>query len=345
MGRAALKGGLEMLDLATIHERAVVILAFSNDGAICQAASIRAAGAFFAQALIPLNTARRATRDSNEQLRQRNETMRTFLLAVCATNTLLNREIERRHAGECALRQGKADYRRLLEESRMMQEKLRSLARQMMSAQEDERREISRELHDEVVQTLVGINVELATLGKGASVGLKALKERILHTQRLVENSVNSVHRFARALRPAALDDLGLIPALHAYTTILAERRHLKIRMTAFAGVEALGPLKRTALFRVAQEALTNVARHANATRVRIAISQGPGIIRMDISDNGRSFDVRKVIQARSCHHLGLVGMRERIEMVHGTLSITSVRGKGTIVRAEVPSEPGKIAA
>jgi signal transduction histidine kinase len=92
-----------------------------------------------------------------------------------------------------------------------------------------------------------------------------------------VENSVKAVHQFARELRPAVLDDLGLIPALHAYSKNLAERRKLKIRMTAFGGVEALGGAKRTVLFRVAQEALTNVARHANATEVGMSISEVSG--------------------------------------------------------------------
>ena len=261
-----------------------------------------------------------------------------------ALRARLDLEIKRRHAGEFALRQGKEDYRKLFLESEVMHEKLHGLARQIMSAQEEVRSEISRELHDVVVQTLVGINVELATLGKGATVGLRALKERIHRTQRLVENSVNSVHRFARDLRPAALDDLGLIPTLQAYTTSLAQRKNLKIQMTAIAGVEALGAPKRTALFRVAQEALTNIARHARATRVRISITRASGLIRMEVSDNGCSFNVDKVLHAKSRHHLGLIAMKERIEMVRGTLAINSVRGRGTTVRAEVPPDRAKVA-
>jgi signal transduction histidine kinase len=187
------------------------------------------------------------------------------------------------------------------------------------------------------VQTLVGINVELSSLGKGASSGLHALKTKIARTQRMVENSVNAVHRFARELRPAVLDDLGLIPALHAYSKSLAERKKIKIQLTAFGGVEALGSAKRTVLFRVAQEALTNVARHAHATQVRMSISKISDAIRMEISDNGTAFDVRKVLRAGNPKRLGLVGMKERVEMVGGTLTIESTAGKGTTVRAEVP--------
>ena len=224
-----------------------------------------------------------------------------------------------------------------------MQKNLRQLTHQIIMAQEEERKEISRELHDEVVQTLVGINVELSALGKGASIGLHNLKEKIAHTQRLVENSVNEVHRFARELRPAVLDDLGLIPALHAYSKNLAERKKLKIHMTAFGGVEALGATKRTVLFRVAQEALTNVARHAHATQVKMSISEISGAIRMMISDNGRAFHVERTLSARSHNRLGLVGMKERVEMVGGKLIIDSKVGVGTTVRAEIPFIPEKM--
>jgi signal transduction histidine kinase len=239
-------------------------------------------------------------------------------------------------------REGKEQYHKLFLESQAMHKKLRQLTHQIISAQEEERKEISRELHDEVVQTLVGINVELSALGKGASVGVQTLKEKIAHTQRLVENSVNAVHRFARELRPAVLDDLGLIPALHAYGKSLAERKKFKIQMTAFGGVEALGGAKRTVLFRVAQEALTNIARHANASQVRMSISEVLGAIRMEISDNGKSFHVDKALQANNNKRLGLIGMRERVEMVGGKLTIESTSGKGTTVRAEIPFTPEK---
>src|SRR5581483_4728927 len=143
-------------------------------------------------------------------------------------------------AGEVVIRKGKEQYRALFLESQVMQKKLRQLTRQIISAQEEERKEISRELHDEVVQTLVGINVELSALGRGAVASLHAMKAKIAHTQRLVEHSVSAVHRFARELRPAVLDDLGLIPALHAYRQNLASRKKIKIQMTAFGGVEAV---------------------------------------------------------------------------------------------------------
>jgi signal transduction histidine kinase len=249
-----------------------------------------------------------------------------------------NKELE---ASVSFIRKANQENQALFFESNIMRGQLSQLTRQIIMAQEELRKEISRELHDEVVQTLIGINVELSALRKGAIVDVRTMK-KIGYTQRLVEKSVIEVHRFARELRPAVLDDLGLIPALHAYIKSLAERAKVKIQMTAFGGVEALGDNERTVLFRVAQEALTNVARHARATEVKMNISKISGAIRMEISDNGRSFLVEKIVSSKNPKRLGLVGMKERVEMVGGSLTIESARGKGTTVRVEIPFIPEK---
>jgi signal transduction histidine kinase len=138
------------------------------------------------------------------------------------------------------------------------------------------------------------------------------------------------------------LDDLGLIPALHTFCRNLTARKKFRIQLTAFGGVEALGGAERTVLFRVAQEALTNVVRHAQATHVRLSIREMAGAIRMEIGDNGQSFQVGKILSARNPKRLGLVGMKERVEMVGGTLAIESTPGQGTTVRAEIPFTPEK---
>jgi two-component system sensor histidine kinase DegS len=330
LGRAALAAGLRTLDLAIMHEKAVVALAPSGDFANARSGSIRQAGVFFAEALLPLEEAQLATRARHQHLERRTA-------RLIAGKNRLEQEILRRKLAEAVIRKGKEQYRTLFLQSQAMQIKLRQLTRQIILTQEEERKKISRELHDEVAQTLVGINVELATLGKGASTGLRALKEKIARTHRLVVGSVEMLHRFARDLRPPALDDLGLIPALHAYNKTLAARKKIRIQMTAFGGVEALGSAKRTVLYRVAQEALTNVARHAQATEVRMSITEIPEAIRMEISDNGRSFDVEKTLGAKTRTRLGLIGMKERIEMIGGTLKIDSKLGRGTTVCAEIP--------
>jgi len=337
LGRAALDEGFATLDLARLHEAALVALVGLFDASDERSGLLRRAGRFFAQVILPLEKDQRATRETNRSLRQRNETLRLHTAELAAGNRRLEREVAKRKAGEETISKGREQYRRLYLESQAMQRKLRQLTRQILSAQEEERKTISRELHDEVVQTLVGINVQLSALDKGATKGLGELRTKIARTRRLVESSVKAVHRFARDLRPAVLDDLGLIPALHAYGKNLANRKKLKIDLTAFAGVEALKGDSRTVLFRVAQEALTNVSRHAQATRVGITITRVSGVVRMEIADNGKAFSVERILLAKNRTRLGLVGMRERVEMIGGTLSIDSVAGRGTRVCAEVP--------
>ncbi len=234
----------------------------------------------------------------------------------------------------------KDEFRLLFLESQVMQKKIRLVTHQVLTAQEEERKKISRELHDVVVQTLVGINVELTALVHRTPAQMSKLKDKLLQTQRLVESSVDAVHSFARELRPSVLDDLGLIPALHAFCRNLAERKKIKINLTAFGGVEALEAEKRTVMFRVAQEALGNVARHARASRVDLTISKIPGAIRMEITDNGQAFAVKKILEAKNPKRLGLVGMKERIEMIGGRFSIVSQPGVGTTVCADIPFNP-----
>ncbi|CAM3048282.1 ATP-binding protein [Rariglobus hedericola] len=339
LGRVALTEGADALALARIHAQSMAALAPSFGFSSQRKDLIARAGFFFTEALVPVEAAQRATRKTNRLLLERNETLRLHTAALAKGNRQLEREIKRRKAGELFIIKGRQQYQTLFRESLVMQRKLRQLTRQIISAQEEERKEISRELHDEVVQTLVGINVHLSTLGRSASDGIGSLKAKIVRTQRLVETSVNAVHRFARELRPAVLDDLGLIPALLAYSKSLAARKKIKIKLTAFAGVETLGNNRRTVLFRVAQEALTNVIRHAQATQVTITLTHIPGAIRMEIADNGKSFAVEPVLKGRT-KRLGLIGMRERIEMIGGKLAIESTPHVGTTVSAEIPFNP-----
>jgi signal transduction histidine kinase len=340
LGRAVLADGLTATDLAMVHEQALTTLAPLHDLTDVAGRSTKRARLFFAHALRPLEAAERATRQANLKLERKNKALHALTAALAAGNRRLEREIKRRKIAEVAIRRGNEEYEKLFLASQVMQRKLRQLTHQIIFAQEEERKEISRELHDEVVQMLVGINVELSALSQGTSSGLHTIKLKIARTQRLVANSVSAVHRFARELRPAVLDDLGLIPALHAFSKNLAERKRLKIELTAFGGVEGLSAAKRTVLYRVAQEALTNVARHAHASRVRVTIARLPHGIRLEISDDGKSFPVEKVFLAKTNRRLGLLGMKERVEMVGGTLAIESRPGEGTTVRAEIPASP-----
>ena len=228
-------------------------------------------------------------------------------------------------------------YLALLDSSRKMQYQARLLAQQVLMAQEEERREISRELHDEVAQILASINVQLSALRESSALGDRSLRGRVAKTQRMVSKSVEIVHRFARELRPTMLDDLGLIPALRAYIRDLPMRKTLKISFAAHPGVEALDNLRRTVLYRVTQEALTNISRHAHAKNVRVRLTQTPGMVRLSVHDDGKSFLVSRAFEANKGKRLGLLGMRERVEMVGGSFSIESTPTKGTTVHAQIP--------
>ena len=253
------------------------------------------------------------------------------------TNLGLNREIVRRQTVEQNLKKSEQSQSRLLKQARHMQGQLRHLSHQVLQAQEEERMRISRDLHDEIAQTLVGINVELATLTREAAGGPKGLQQKIAHAQQMVENSVEKVHQFARKLRPALLDDLGLIPALHAFMKSFTKRTGVRTSLTAVAAVERLDTAKRTVLFRVAQEALTNVGRHAQASRVEVIIQKLPEGICMRIKDDGKSFQVDRVLHGKGSKHLGLLGMRERLEMINGSFEIESTPGNGTTITAKIP--------
>jgi signal transduction histidine kinase len=225
----------------------------------------------------------------------------------------------------------------LLERSRLLQDQLRHLSRQILQAQEEERKEISRELHDDIAQTLTGISVHLEALSREATANTQGLKHKITRTQHLVAKSVNIVHRFARELRPTLLDDLGLIPAIHSYLRDFTKRTGLRVGFTAFAGVEQLSGIKRTVLYRVTQAALTNAAQHSHASRVNVTLRKLSGMVHMEIRDNGKGFDVERVLFARARNRLGLIGMRERVEMVGGTFTVESRPGAGTRLCAEIP--------
>jgi signal transduction histidine kinase len=337
MGRQALTAGLQTLDLAKLHEQILVTQVLPGRPPGKRSALIRQAGTFFTEAITPIEKTHGGTREAAVHLNQIVEMLSQRTVELAATNLELVQEIAQRKAVEAALKKSEHHYSQLLEQSDRLREQLRQLSRQIISTQEEERREISRELHDVIGQTLTGINLRLAALAKEAATNTKGLDRNIARTQRLVEHSVNIVHRFARELRPAVLDDLGLIPALHSFMKNFTARTGIRTRLTAFAGLEKLDTTKRTVLFRVAQESLTNVARHAQASRVEVSIQELPDRIEMRISDDGKSFSVERTLHANGGRRLGLLGMRERLEMVGGNFGVASAPGEGTTIEARIP--------
>ena len=338
LGGEALAAGLETLDLAKLHEQILVTEVLPGCSIRKRTALIKQAGIFFAVAITPIEKTHRSAREATVQLKKFIETLSQRTVELAASNLELSLEITQRKAAEAALQKSEYHYSQLLKKSDNLQEQLRRLSRQIISAQEEERKRISRELHDVIAQTLTGINIRLATLKKEASVNTNGLDRNIARTQKLVERSVNIVHEFARELRPAVLDDLGLIPALHSFVKLFSKRTRIHVHLKAFAGVEQLPGNQRTILYRVAQEALTNVSRHAQASRVEVHIEKVAKGVSMKIADNGKSFEVERALNTRGQGRLGLLGMRERVEMVGGHFGVESTPGKGTTVTAFVPA-------
>ncbi|HNQ90583.1 MAG TPA: histidine kinase [Verrucomicrobiota bacterium] len=341
LGRRALALGLGTLDLARMHGRAMGAVAAARDSGSARDGLFKRVQAFFVAAIGPIEQIHDVAMESSVRLQPVSQALRQRTEALASANAQLQEEIQRRQAAEASLRKSRLHYRLLLDRSRLMQEQLRQLSRRILLAQEEERKEISRELHDDIAQTLSAINVHLETLSREAAVSNQGLRQKIKRTQRLVTRSVDIVHRFARQLRPTLLDDLGLIPALHALLKEFTKRTGVRGGLTAFAEVEQLSGMKRTVLYRVAQAALTNVAEHAQATRVRVRIQKPGGVVRMEIVDDGKGFDMERVLLARGRKRLGLLGMRERVEMVGGRFAVESAPGRGTTLRTEIPFDNG----
>lgn len=339
LGSRAMTMGQETLDLARIHEIALIALVLPSYSTSTSNSMMGRAGLFFAEAITPIEQTHRGALEANVRLSQVVEDLSQRTLELAESVAELKQEIEQRRAVEECLRDSQQTTSKLLAHSRQMQEELRDLSRQLLSAQEAERRKISRELHDVIAQTLTSINMRLAALKVETTASTKELHKKIAVTQRLVEKSVDIVHRFARELRPSVLDDLGLIPALQTYLKSYMEDTGIRVTLTVFSGVEQADSDTRTVLYRIAQEALANVSRHAKGSHAEVIIQEVEGLIRMEIKDDGQGFEVDGTTQAKTKNNrLGLLGMRERVEMIGGTFCVESAPGQGTTVRVEVPS-------
>ena len=193
LGRQAAALNLETLDLARIHEAALATLKASrNRGGLIKRAEV-----FFAEAITPIEETHHAALKTNVRMRRLSRALGRRTVDLAASRRSLKRRIVQRKAVEQALKQSGEHSRKLLRESRELQKHLQRLTHQLLSAQEDKRRKISRDLHDEIAQTLLGINVRLLTLKKEAAASAHGLKKEIVSTQRLVDKSVKTIKRFA----------------------------------------------------------------------------------------------------------------------------------------------------
>ena len=218
--------------------------------------------------------------------------------------------------------------------------RLRGLTRQLEDAKEEEKRHIARELHDELGQLLSAIKINLKALFR-LSDDSEERKERTKDAIALVDDMIGHVRAMALDLRPPLLDELGLVAALRGYAEGQSVRTGVAIGVEANAGAEALRPDTAITAFRIVQEAVNNSVRHASARRITVSVRTDANRLLLSVRDDGGGFDVADALhRAANGRHLGLLGMRERVEALGGQLEIDSTAEQGTEIRASVPLEP-----
>lgn len=216
--------------------------------------------------------------------------------------------------------------------------RLREIAARALGAAEEERKRIARELHDETAQMLAALLIRIR-LVRGAPDAEK-MAALLDDMREQVAQALEGIRRFARGLRPPALDELGLVPAIEGYARGLQETSGLRLTVSANGVGEGLAPETELAAYRIVQEALSNVLRHARATHAEVSVVREPHALVLTVHDDGRGFDPQNAMSTEG-GGLGLFGMRERAGYVGGTVNITSAPGAGTRVRAEIPLGDG----
>ena len=224
-------------------------------------------------------------------------------------------------------REGRRRYEALVESRR----ELEDLSARMEFAQEEERRTISRELHDEVGQTLGLLLLEVGQVAKLVPATDQILQGQIARIKSTAESAVKTIRDIALLLRPPMLDDLGLIPALEWQAREVSRRSNLEVAVDANERPEKLPDELKVCIYRVVQEALNNAAAHSGAKNAKVTVSRKGELIHVRVEDDGRGFDPGRT------RGMGLLGMEERVRRLNGTLGVRSAPGQGTTVTAELP--------
>jgi signal transduction histidine kinase len=224
-----------------------------------------------------------------------------------------------------------AELQQRYEEGLRARQELQELSARLLSAQEEERRSISRELHDEVGQSLSALLMEAGNAAARVSPDSTEIRRHVESIKRLAEASVQVIRNMSLLLRPSMLDDLGLVPALEWQAREVFKRTGLRVQVTADENSSELPDEHKTCIYRVVQEALHNCARHAQARNVTVEVRQQPSQIVLTVEDDGRGFDSRRV------RGLGLVGMEERVHHLGGVLRVKSRPGDGTTIAVVLP--------
>ena len=228
---------------------------------------------------------------------------------------------------------------RLFEAVTQQREQLRTLTARLTEVQEAERKGLARELHDEMGQALTAISMNLAAITAGlAQSGPPDLKERAVEAKLLTEQTLEQIREMSLNLRPPMLDDLGLIPTLRWHIKRYAKRTEIITELEVAGVDERLASPVETALYRIIQEALTNVARHAQAHQVFVRLERTGDIVQATIRDDGQGFDLAAVLKRPLPDHgVGLLGIRERVTLLGGEFDIQTGPGEGTRLSIVIP--------
>ncbi len=232
------------------------------------------------------------------------------------------------------LRQEIAERKRSEEELKQSRERLRDLASHLQSIREKERGRIAREIHDELGQALTALKMDTHWVGQRLSKDQQLLLEKANSMSKLIDTTVQSVQRISSDLRPGLLDDLGLSAAIEWQANEFRNRTNIQCKIISDPEDIILDRDSSTAIFRIFQETLTNIARHANATRVEVTLKQKSATVELTVHDNGRGITENEISDPGS---FGLIGMRERVYSFRGDLTITGTPDKGTSVRVTIP--------
>jgi signal transduction histidine kinase len=213
------------------------------------------------------------------------------------------------------------------------EQELRQLSRRLVMAQEEERKALSRELHDEVGQMLTAVNMQVGALESARQGSPEKFHSLLEDIRQQNAQTLRAVRHLAMGLRPSMLDDLGLAPALEWQGREFSRRMGVPVTVQIEGELERLPDPQRTCIYRVVQEALTNCARHSGARNIRVAVRGQPNLIRVTVQDDGIGFEP----EVRMPGRLGLLGIQERVKELDGAVEISSRPRQGTIVKVEVP--------
>ena len=226
------------------------------------------------------------------------------------------------------------ERKRAEEQLKSSREKLRNLTAHLNLVREEERKHIAREIHDELAQALTALKIDLFWMNKRLSGDQQELKDKITSMSGLIDMTIKSVRRISSELRPGLLDDLGLQAAMEWQAKEFQSRTGIKCEIDFRTDALNLEQDLVTAIFRIFQETLTNVARHAEATKVKVSLSETTDCLSMEVSDNGRGITDEQITNPKS---FGLMGIQERVHLLGGIIKIRGVRGKKTVVKLDIP--------